>query len=171
MCEFPPDSLPDQKNFVKVVRQTEQSLGIQCSTAGNSDPSADPSWSSAIELGLLAAAKSAEPVVASALTHAANILPDVFSQLGLSHIELRRAVGVGAEADPDLSEIAKGHGAGRGQLGAFGPVNSSSHKRSERIEVPRGPSLERNNTRRLYQAQGLPKISKRQAPQGCLMTS
>jgi hypothetical protein len=95
-------------------------------------------------LGLLALAKFAEPAVASVLQEAASCLTDVVAQLGLSSIHLRRAIGVSPDA---LAANAEGHGAGRAPMGAYGPINGASHKRSAALGVF---DLERNNARRRH---------------------
>ncbi|KAB5589175.1 Glucan endo-1,6-beta-glucosidase B [Ceratobasidium theobromae] len=162
-----------QKNFVKVVRQTEASLGIQCLDNGSSNFRGSAPTSAAINLALLKAAKSAEPTVAAALTQAAKIIPGILTQLGQPIVRVRRdlGVGIGDNGSNDMGEIAKGHGAGRGPLGAFGPVGASSRKRSESVSIPRS-SLERHRSRRRrHHARGILGLHQQERTKGCLMTS
>jgi len=153
-----------EKRFVKVVRLVELALGIKCPGV---DYSKLCSSSASDDLGLLSVAKVAEPAVASVLTAAAAAMPEVISQLGLSDLHLRRAL-----SGLDNVGIPKGHGAGRGNLGEYGPV-SGGHKRSEKEDedVPHGSSVERFAARRKAHRRGLSAKLNKGVQRQCLTTS
>lgn len=154
----------DEKNFVRVVRLVELALGIKCPGV---DYSKLCSSSTPDDLGLLSVAKFAEPAVASVLTAAADAMPAVISQLGLSDLHLRRAL-----SGLDNTGIPEGHGAGRGHLGAYGQV-SGGHKRSEdeQQDVPHGSSVERFAARRKAHRRGLSAKLNKGVQRQCLTTS
>ncbi|KAF8601196.1 glycoside hydrolase [Ceratobasidium sp. AG-I] len=153
-----------EKNFVEVVRSVEYALGIKCP---NTDYSKLCPNSASADLGLLSVAKFAESAVASVLKEATDILPDVITSLGLSNLHLRRALG-----GLDNVGTPEGHGAGRGRLGAYGPVGGAE-KRSEDVgeAVSHGSSLERFAARKRAHRRGISATLNKGAQRQCLSTS
>lgn len=91
-------------------------------------------------------------------------MPDVISLLGLGELHLRRALN-----GLDNVGIPEGHGAGRGALGAYGPVDGVQ-KRSEDV-VPHGSSVERFAAHKRAHRRGISATLNRGAQRQCLTTS
>lgn len=140
---------------------TECSLGIKC--AGVDYSQLCPNSTSA-GLGLLATARFADPAIAKVLTATAAALPDMFSLLGLSNLDLLRALN-----GWDNAGMPEGHGSGRGHLGVCGTVGSGQ-KRSEDV-VPYGSSIERFVARKRAHRRGASAALNKDAQGQCLTTS
>ncbi|KAF8695642.1 Cellulase (glycosyl hydrolase family 5), partial [Rhizoctonia solani] len=168
-----------QKRFVKVVRMVEYAIGIKCDGTEYTKLFTNGSYSDSLDLGFLkVATHTTDTVLVEVLKDIAAAVKSICVDLKLSlSLNLRRSLdvnlGVGLSS-VDLAQIKQGHGAGRGAMGASGPVVV---KRSEDVEdldtrVAHGSSFERHNSRkRLHHGRGISATLGKNVGRTCLMTS
>ncbi|KAG9097099.1 hypothetical protein FS749_007078 [Ceratobasidium sp. UAMH 11750] len=166
-----------EKNFVKVVRAVELALGVKCSDTDYSKLFSNST--AALDLGILAVAKQAEPVIADILTQVASLLPSVTAPLGLG-VHLKRVLGERDIGDIDNSKMPPGHGAGRGPMTPYRPVSPIAAAgvgvgvsvSVGNVEVPHGSSVERHRARqRAHRARGISATLNKGTNRQCLMTT
>ncbi|CAE6440312.1 unnamed protein product, partial [Rhizoctonia solani] len=164
-----------QKRFVKVVRMVEYALGIKCPDADYSKLFANATYTEALDLGFVKVATQAtDAVLVEVLKEVATSVKSICAELKLNlSANLRRSldvnIGVGLSST-DVTQIQKGHGAGRGSMSASGPV---AVKRSEHLDtrVPHGSSFERHSSRkRLHHERGISATLSKDVCRTCLMT-
>ncbi|ELU38127.1 glycoside hydrolase family 5 protein [Rhizoctonia solani AG-1 IA] len=145
------------------VRMVEYAIGIKCDGTDYTKLFTNGSYSDSLDLGFLkVATHTTDTVLVEVLKDIAAAVKSICVDLQLSlSPNLRRSLdanlGVGLSS-VDLAQIKQGHGAGRGAMGASGPVVV---KRSEDVEdldtrVAHGSSFERHNSRkRLHHGRGI----------------
>ncbi|KAH7339165.1 glycoside hydrolase superfamily [Rhizoctonia solani] len=155
-----------QKRFVKLVRVIELGLGIRCDDADYSKLFNGDAYTNAVDLGLVAIAQHlADLVLTDVLITCVSFMFTIQVDLNLSlNVNLRRAISVNVDFDPSvidgvdlkLGEVAKGHGAGRGPMGANGPILARRFSPALESTVPHGSGLERHSAkRRLHHDRGI----------------
>ncbi|CAE6477492.1 unnamed protein product, partial [Rhizoctonia solani] len=140
-----------QKRFVKVVRMVEYALGIKCPDTDYTRLFSKSSYSNAFDAGFLNAAPQIDdPIVLDAFKEVAAAVKSICGTLELKvpH-NLRRSLDLPAtihRRDATMDQIKQGHGAGRGQMSANGPVHVKRSEPPARLNsfVPRESIAERN---------------------------
>ncbi|CAE6475752.1 unnamed protein product [Rhizoctonia solani] len=166
-----------QKRFVKVVRMVEFALGIKCPDTDYTKLFGGSSYTDSLDLGFLKVATHTEDtVVLEVLTEVAASVKTICADLGIKvSLNLHRSLDFPrAITSNDAVHNKEGHGAGRGTVGSYGPVQAKRAEPAEHLEsrVPHGSGLERHNARRrLHHERGISATLSKDVCRTCLMTT
>ncbi|KAH7339141.1 glycoside hydrolase superfamily [Rhizoctonia solani] len=166
-----------QKRFVEVVRMVEFALGIKCPDTDYTKLFFGSSYTDSLDLGFLkVATHTKDSVVIEVLQEVAASVKSICKDLKINiSLNLHRSLDLPrAITSSDAVHNKEGHGAGRGTVGSYGPVQV---KRAEPVEhldtrVPHGSGLERHNARRrLHHERGISATLSKDVCRTCLMTT